>query len=43
MYLLTLGPQMVPVITASTTVMESTPLVCRVLTLGGAMLAQSEE
>lgn len=30
---LTLGPQMVPVITASTTVMESVPRVWRVLTL----------
>ena len=33
MYLLTLGPQMVPVITASTTHMASTLSVCRVLTL----------
>ena len=33
MYLLTLGPQMVPVITASTTHIASTLSVCRVLTL----------
>ena len=35
---LTLGPQMVPVITASTTVMESVPRVCRVLTLTLGMI-----